>query len=169
MKTLEVDGQTIITHSATISECGSYRYTLFRRFDFEPVRRVLFVMYNPSTADADIDDPTIRRCISFTKKFGFNAMEVINLYAYRSTDPKKLSEVEDPFGPKNLNHIHSSAQKANIVICAWGNNKIINDADKKMIETLKLHHNYLYCLKKNKDGSPAHPLYLSSNSELISL
>lgn len=165
MKTVNKD--IIVAKYAKISSCGQYRYTLFRRWSTDPIRRVLFVMYNPSTADADLDDPTIRRCIGFAKRFGYNAMEVVNLYAYRSTDPKKLLEVSDPFGPCNYNEVNFAAQEANLVICAWGNNKILNNTDKKIIELLRVHHPTLYCLKQNKDGSPAHPLYLSSQSELI--
>ena len=88
---------------ATFSECGRYRYTLRRAWDAGPSHSgtVCWVMRNPSTADADKLDPTLRRCRGFTLGWGFAAMSVVNLYALRSTDPRGLWDTSDPVGPDN--------------------------------------------------------------------
>jgi hypothetical protein len=81
---------------ATLSDCGRYRYRLWRRWADGPT--VLFVMLNPSTADADVDDPTIRRCIGFARSWGAGALEVVNLYAWRATQPAELKAAVGPVG-----------------------------------------------------------------------
>lgn len=90
--------------SAIISECGKYRYSLSRIWD-ENKANVLFIMLNPSTADGDVDDPTIRRCIGFAKSWGYGGIYVGNLFAYRATDPKELLKVENPIGFENIHHL----------------------------------------------------------------
>lgn len=110
---------------AVLSDCGTYRYALMRRWEQgHPLR---FVMLNPSIADATVDDPTIRRCVSFARREGYAALIVLNLYAYRATDPKALLTCgDDPVGPNNDNilwsHLLSSKEGANPVVAAWGVN-----------------------------------------------
>ena len=77
-------------------------------------------MLNPSTADAERDDPTIRRCIGFSRAWGFGGAEMVNLFALRSTDPGRLREAADPVGPGNVAHIADAARGATQVIAAWG-------------------------------------------------
>ena len=91
---------------AVISHDDKYRYQLSRIWD-EEKPMVLFIMLNPSTADADVDDPTIRRVVNFAKSWGYGGVFVGNLYAFRSTDPKVLRYIDDPIGEENIQHIQS--------------------------------------------------------------
>lgn len=150
--------------SATISGCGQYRYRLSRLAgDAQPLA---FIMLNPSTADASIDDPTIRRCIGFAASHGYAGINVFNLYALRATDPKELWTHPDPVGPDNDFHLNLAAAQHKQLVCAWGGNAKPGRVDH--VRQLFLEAGcQLKCLGKNKDGSPKHPLYLPSNSQLI--
>lgn len=148
-----------------ISECGRYRYRLFR--EWEPSRRmpILWVMLNPSTADASVDDPTIRRCIAFSKAWGYGAMWVGNVYAYRSTDPAALSTLgaNEARGPHLHGHLWGMASESALTVCAWGAH-----VPRLGDETL---HNIsgpggLWCLGKTKHGAPRHPLYVKGDTPL---
>lgn len=152
--------------SAVISECGKYRYVLKRNISqaLRWNKPCLFIMLNPSTADAELDDPTIRRCIGFAKSWGCTELTVVNLFAYRATDPKELESVEDPKGPENLPYIVNELMnhKLGIVVAAWGSNKFA----KIQAEYIERELGPFKSLGRNKDGSPKHPLYLPKNSEL---
>ena len=89
--------QKPIIANAVISECGKYRYSLTRIWD-ESKPKVMFIMLNSSTANANNDDPTIRRCINFAKAWGFGDLYVCNIFAYRATNPQELLKVDNPFG-----------------------------------------------------------------------
>src|SRR4051812_5648202 len=103
--------------TATISDCGTYRYRLGR--SWEPsMPRLGFVMLNPSVASADIDDPTIRRCIGFAQRLGFGSIDVGNLFAYRATKPKDLKEAGFPEGPDNNDHLRAIALECQTIVCA---------------------------------------------------
>ena len=112
--------------SALISECGNYRYSLSRIWD-ESLPKLLFIMLNPSTADADNDDPTIRRCIGFAKGWGYGGIVVGNLYAYRSTNPMKLifeaSIGTDIVGPDNDRYLQEMSAQCSEIVFAWGSMK----------------------------------------------
>ena len=88
---------------AIISQDDKYRYQLSRIWE-EEKPKVLFIMLNPSTADADVDDPTIRRVVNFAKSWGYGGVFVGNLYAFRSTDPKGLRYIDNPVGEDNIGH-----------------------------------------------------------------
>jgi hypothetical protein len=96
-------------HSAISSPCRTYRYSLFRVWN-PKFPSVMFVGLNPSTADEQEDDPTVRRCVGFARKWNFGGLILVNLFAYRSTDPAGLLEAEDPVGPGNDKHILASAR-----------------------------------------------------------
>lgn len=161
--------------TAIISPCQTYRYSLTREWEASGPR-VLWVMLNPSVADALIDDPTIRRCINFSMRwewrgFGFGSLEVANLFAYRATDPKDMAAAKargvDIVGPENDKHIADAASRASLVIAAWGADKLA-PLRSVLIRKLVAPHE-LRCLGKSKGGAPKHPLYLPSNSELVTL
>src|SRR5262245_19133112 len=100
-------GDLFQTKEALISPCGLYRYWLTRTWD-NSLRRVCWVMLNPSTADAEQDDPTIRRCVGFARSWGAGGIIVVNLFAFRASDPKALLRAADPVGPDNDGHILKS-------------------------------------------------------------
>lgn len=150
--------------SADISNCGRYRWHLSRQWAKGPL--LTFVMLNPSTADAQEDDPTIRRCISFGRREGFAGISVVNLFPYRATDPQEIPSNNYPKGTefevKVLdNEILSSAK----VICAWGSARIA----KRRAKWFSHRYSYreLFCLGKTKDGSPRHPLYLPGDAAIL--
>jgi|SRR5580700_613930 hypothetical protein len=147
--------------SATISDCGLFRYTLERKWALGGGRgTVLWVMLNPSTADAEIDDPTIGRCIGYAKSWGYDGIMVGNLFAYRATKPADLwdaGENIDIIGSENDGHLRRMAAAASIVVAAWGGVKCAP----QVYHVTKLLTKYadVHCLGATKDGGPLHPLY----------
>ena len=115
------EGGRILDGPALMSPDFVYRYTLRRTVSLIGGGRCLFIMLNPSTADARINDPTIRRCMGFAQRWGYAELMVANLFAYRSTDPAELREADDPVGEHNDQAITGLAALADVVICAWGN------------------------------------------------
>ena len=106
-----------VTRLATFSTCGRYRYTLTRIWGEPDGERAAFILLNPSTADAEKDDPTIRRCIAYARAWGFVGLEILNLFAWRSTDPHNLRMVPDPIGPMNLANIHAVTRSTPTIVC----------------------------------------------------
>lgn len=158
--------------SAIISPCGTYRYKLTREVGAGS-NRVLFVMLNPSTADATQDDATIRSCTRFAREWGCSCFTVVNLFAYRATDPKELLRARgDIIGPENdrivLEEIRAHEGYANPaceVVAAWGAHRAAQSRFawfKEQTRGLKI-----MCLGTTKDGSPKHPLYLSPKTQLF--
>jgi hypothetical protein len=141
--------------NAVISQDNKYRYQLSRIWDDEKPT-VLFIMLNPSTADADVDDPTIRRVVNFAKSWGYGGVIVGNLYAFRSTDPKALKHTEDPIGEENIATVQTLIGLTDKVVYAWGNNQKEPEWLCNLVETP-------YCIDISKKGIPKHPLYLKSN------
>lgn len=156
--------------AAFISPCQQYRYVLTRepRPGFTPSKgRVLFIMLNPSTADAALDDPTIRRCKNFAELWGCAGIMVGNLYAFRATKPKDLWTAADPVGPDNDVWLRRQLFAAGLIVCAWGANAKpdrVNSFTKLAVDELGFN---LYCLGTTKDGSPRHPLYVRNDQPLI--
>lgn len=159
--------------SAIISQCGKYRYHLTRDISnnwFKPVKKCLFIMLNPSTADATKDDRTIRRCINFAKSWGCTHLTVVNLFAFRATDPRDLEKAYNPHGPMNASYIddalYDHAHKG-IIVAAWGAHPLAQEMGEKLLE------NYpgidFKCLGKTKAKAPRHPLYVSSDQTLESV
>ena len=146
---------------AMFSPCKRYRYMLWRSWNTKP--KLVWIMLNPSTADQRVDDPTIRRCISFAYNFGYGGIYILNLFAFRATSPKQMKMEADPVGPENdewlLNY------KKHDILLAWGNHGKFMDRDQKALEILKGAR--LFCLKLTGDQQPAHPLYLSKSLIMI--
>ena len=140
--------------TAKLDDSGRYRYTLGR--EWAPGPHVLWVMLNPSTADADQDDPTIRRCIAFSRAWGYGSLVVVNLFALRSTKPIALYHSSDRVGPDNDVHIADAATTAALVVCAWGNHGALQGRAVDVRRLLPRPH-YLRLTGK---GQPEHPLYL---------
>lgn len=147
---------------AELSADGVYRYALWRRWNrLGP--RALFIMLNPSTADAAVDDPTIRRCISFARKWNMGGIRVVNLFALRATDPAELLKAKNPQGDDNFGFIERSIDKQGIAIAAWGANKAVTEQiewrARNLFRALGVP---LYALRITSDGHPGHPLYVPS-------
>lgn len=156
-------GERYLDASAEISEDGLYRYCLTRRLSMGD-RTVLFVGLNPSTADGEQDDPTIRRCVGFARRWGFDRLCMANLYAYRSTDPKRLPFVADAVGPLNQGALTVLVGEAELIVAAWGANKLTPHA--RGLANWILSQPSCRCLGQNADGTPKHPLYLPKTAEL---
>lgn len=151
--------------SAVISDCGTYRYLLERGGDGQ---RVTFVMLNPSTADAEQDDPTIRRCLGYAKAWGYGRLAVVNLYAYRATKPADLWDAcdwggIDIIGPKNDTYIEDVCSESSMVVCAWGNHGAGRGRAGSVMRRLRDIGVKPHALKISKIGEPCHPLYLRSD------
>ena len=141
----------------------NHRYTL-RRSWLGDGGLVNFIMLNPSTADDVFDDPTIRRCIGFAKRWGFSSLTVTNLCAYRATQPRDLYTLivagkrSIAIGADNTVHIEREAMSAEMVVCAWGDNcDLILHRDLDVIQMLRRDRD-LYCIRQTKKGNPAHPV-----------
>lgn len=142
---------------AVISADLKYRYALWRRWEIDGPF-VLFIGLNPSTADATEDDPTIRRCVNFAKSWGFSAMYMANLFAYRATDPKDMKAVENAVGACNDDWLRYLARCADTIVGAWGAHGTYQGRGQAVIKLLMpfdVRH-----LGTTSNGNPKHPLYL---------
>lgn len=149
--------------TAIISDCGTFRYQLHRRWsEANDKGLVLWVMLNPSTADAERDDPTIRRCIGFSKAWGYCGLMVGNVYALRSTDPKNLWKAADPIGPENDRHLNDMAARASLIMLAWGNNA--RPVRAAAVVHLLRQWSDVHCLGISNIRAPKHPLYIRGDT-----
>ena len=138
------------------SPCRTYRYSLWRKW-IGGNGYAMLVGLNPSTADETQDDPTIRRCIAFAKSWGYSALCMANLFAYRATDPNSMLAATDPVGPENDNYLRMLAKRAGVVVAAWGANGAHRG---RAAEVVALLDRELHCLALTRGGHPGHPLYL---------
>jgi hypothetical protein len=154
-----------VQKSATVSECGAYRYDLNRVWEPERVGGcVLFVMLNPSTADHEKDDPTLRRCLSFARSWGFGSLSVVNLFSLRATDPRELFKHPDPVGPETDEAIDLHAEAAELVVAAWGVFGRFMGRDAAVRRILAPHRDKVVCLGTTAGGMPKHPLRLAGST-----
>lgn len=163
---------TEVQRSAVISDDGLYRYRLDRWWGPESCgtgsTRMPFMMLNPSTADADIDDPTIRRCMGFARREGASGITVVNVGAYRATDPADWLAAADPYGPDNMRHVSDVVQMAGYIVAAWGANVPLA-IETRWLRGLTLRGVAVLCLGTTKDGHPRHPLYVRGDQPLVPL
>jgi hypothetical protein len=150
--------------SAVTSPCGKYRYRLTRTWDGRTLPLV-WIMLNPSTADAEIDDPTIRRCVSFSKREGAGGLEVLNLFAFRATDPKALRTEADPIGPDNDEWIREVLHPHSRVVAAWGEHGKYLGRGGAVMRDLVAAGLHVLCLGEK----PRHPLYIAGNQPMARL
>jgi hypothetical protein len=168
---------------ASFSGCGRYRYRLSR--ELGGTKTIAFIMLNPSTADGTKDDPTIRRCKGFARDWGYGRLLIVNLYAFRATEPRDMWRMcegggdltkrpEFILGEDNDSAIVRATCEARgsggIVICAWGkggttNKSLLAVHAARQARVARLVGGDLYCLGENGDGSPKHPLYLPEYTE----
>ncbi len=161
-----------VTCGAEISECGTHRYTLTRTWD--DTAHLLWIMLNPSTADATVDDPTIRRCMGFARAWGYGGIEVVNLFAYRATDPKELVGLHPNVaqGPANANAVAGAFMRASVLgsaaVAAWGAGYRKCKQARLDVEGMASEFAVpLYCLGVTKQGDPRHPLYVPNTQRAI--
>jgi hypothetical protein len=160
---------SLVRDRAVISRCGRYRYLLERHDPARPDAPPLgFVMLNPSTADASLDDPTIRRCRGFAATLGYGGIVVLNLYALRATDPAELRVHPAPVGPRNDHWLRSAATRAPDIVCAWGNHADPARAA-AAVSVLRSSGARLFTLGTTLSGAPRHPLYIRATQLLVPL
>jgi hypothetical protein len=167
-----------VRKSAVLSDDGVYRYELARVWNPD-VRPVLFIGFNPSTADAERDDPTIRRCIRFARDWGYGGLLMGNLFAYRATNPKALPDVRknqlvSPVGEwtdewraswrvnRNDEALRHMADRAGLVVAAWGSIKMPFTWEDRP-ERVRMKLGAMHALAFTKDGHPRHPLYIKAD------
>lgn len=163
-------GSLWLTADAAISPCGRYR-TRLRRVWAEDEPSCVFIGLNPSTADGTTDDPTIRRCVAFARRWDYGSLVMVNLYGYRSPEPAALwprwpmSALDptggDPIGPDAL--LWSSCREAGIVIAAWGTFPKAALRAQVVMDVLHQDGVPLHVLGLTADGSPRHPLYIRAD------
>lgn len=145
--------------SARLSSDRVYRYQLWRRWS-DGGRYVNFICLNPSKADEAADDPTVRKCVKYADSWGFDALCITNLFAYRATDPEAMKRFTDPIGFGNDRHLKQVAEGASLIVCAWGlHGTHLSRASKvkNLLRRFDLHY-----LRISRE-QPWHPLYLPDN------
>lgn len=150
---MSIDGH--LQRHADLSADRMYRYRLSRTWADGP--RATFIMLNPSTADERADDPTLRRCIGFARRWGFGGLIVVNLYALRATRPADLWTAADPVGTENDRYLAGASETRGLLVAAWG----AHAKRERVREVMALPgFEQLMCLRTTKQGHPSHPLYL---------
>lgn len=144
---------------ALYSPCLGYRYRLDRTWDAGGPRATL-VMLNPSTATEAVDDPTLARCRVRLQALGFGALTVVNLFAWRATDPRRLADPADPVGTGNDAVILEAAGQASLILCAWGDRGALHGRDVDVAALLAPRGLRLHVLGLTRSGAPRHPLYV---------
>ncbi len=185
-KVVEVDRTEAMEFSpplagATISPCGKYRYVLWRKFKTVG-RRILWNCLNPSWADGSIDDPSLGRMMSFSKREGASEIYVCNFCAYRTSKPAELYRAAksgfDVEGPENKRHIAEMLKTCDMCIVGWGNaralrgqsEKISKHSPESMMEFIKdqnVNKIPIMCLGTTKHGHPRHPLFVPASRKLV--
>jgi hypothetical protein len=159
-----------VERSSIFDSTLTYRYSLQRCWP-DPLldnrsieQKVAFMMLNPSRADSERDDPTIRACMQFARTWGYSILEVVNLFAYRTPHPHHLMQASDPMGPDNQQYWLTAAATSQQIILAWGNAGAWQAQDRVALQTLTPHQDKLFCLGLNQSGQPRHPLYVPRNT-----
>lgn len=188
---LLADPNKYVLKGARISKCGRYRYSLWREWrgthdpehwrwygtkdgaghEWGDPKSVLFVMLNPSTADGEADDPTIRKCAGFARRWRYERLEIVNLFAYRATKPRELfaadARREDIIGWENSSLVARAAREAGIIVCAWGAHAAGHDFHIETVRGWLISSAPQYHLGLTAHGYPRHPLYVPYDQELV--
>lgn len=160
----------VLARGATLSACAQYRYDLYRAIDLggrTSQGDVVFVMLNPSTADAFVEDPTIRRCIGYAHDWGYGELWVVNLFGLRATKPTALKAHSDPVGPLNDRFLHWRIAAACRVVLAWGDHRVARERERDILLSLETtyfpaYHRFVV-LGWTKGRHPRHPLYMKAD------
>lgn len=162
-------GNGVIEHKAMMEyKCvmdpkGIYRYSLSRVWK-NSLPKLTFIMLNPSIADHLKSDPTLNKCLNFAIENNYGSLEIVNLFAYRSTDPKNLKSALDPIGPYNDYHIKQAVENAGSVVLAWGgDNGRYLGRDKQVLKIISDHRLKVMCFEDYSDKKkPMHPLTMKN-------
>lgn len=146
---------------AKFSPCRTWRYALYRGWDYFNILRgnVAFIGLNPSTADETKDDPTVRRCVNYAKVWGYGGMLMLNIFAFRATDPKEMKASLDPIGPENEKFLRLYHELAALTVACWGTHGAYLSRGAEVVNML----DHLACFGITKAGHPKHPLYLRAD------
>lgn len=160
----------VIAKHAEISSCGRYRYWLAREWD-AAAQRLTIIMLNPSTADAEVDDRTIGRCMEFARRDGFGGINVINLFAFRTSSPAEMKAAPDPVGPDNdmwlIRALKAASGTGKPIMAAWGVHGEHRARAAYVQGMAQLHGARLVCLGTTRAGHPKHPLYVRGDQLFI--
>ena len=158
---------------AQFSPCRTWRYSLWRIWDDSEANYVAWIGLNPSKADEQQDDPTIRRVLDFSRRWGYGGVYMLNLFAFRATHPEVMMGAADPIGPENDRWILEYTEAAGCTIACWGNlgrfhNRDLHVAqirrDSPHAKTRTIGENFR-CLKVTEQGCPWHPLYVPKTAK----
>ena len=149
---------------AAFDKIRRYRYSLWRWWGEGNGEKCCFVMLNPSTADENVLDPTIRRCVGFAHGWGYSGLVVVNLFALRATYPREIYNAVNPTGGReNDDAILAAATMSGCVVCAWGAHGVYMHRGRRVVKMLAEFGPV--CLGLTKEGQPKHPLYLKKSTE----
>ena len=161
---LSLTGALPDASGAVFSPCRTWRYVLWRRW--ADGRMAAFIGLNPSTADEQEDDATIRRCIGFARRWQCSGFYMLNLFAYVATYPRDLRLAADPIGPENDAALELYAGLADPLVAAWGGDGHELQRTRQVLSRLQAADVPLHCLGRTKDGAPRHPSRLAYAAEL---
>ena len=151
-----------LDRATVLSPSRKYRYCLWRSWGESVGRYVVFIGLNPSTADESVDDPTVRRCVGFARRWGFESLCMLNLFAFRATRPTDLFKAKDPIGPINDDFLRDLSRGASRVVACWGVHGAFQDRAAYVSQWVQ----GAKCLGLTKDGAPRHPLYVPYEARL---
>jgi hypothetical protein len=152
--------------TALFSDCQKYRFHLSREWDvIKP--SICWILLNPSTADENVLDNTLTRCLDYSVQWGFGSMHITNIFAFRATDPKNMMAAKDPVGPDNDGYLTLIPRMCELTVAGWGNGGLYLERWKEIEKLTTMRDIKLKCLRKTKSGQPSHPLYLPKDLELI--
>ena len=152
---------------AVMRDCRRYRYKLQRDLKHDNELIFLFIMLNPSFANATKNDPTLRRCMGFAEGWGYGRLEVVNLFSFRATNPADLRDLPTGalFGPAHWEHILTAVKRADRVVCGWGADPHAKIGEVGVLDVLNhCHDRQAVCLGLTKAGAPRHPLYVKGDT-----
>lgn len=150
--------------SAVFSDDMLYRYILRRKWSGGNGKVVVWIMLNPSVADHELEDNTVRRCCLYAQDWGYSGIVIVNIFAYRDTDPAKMKKYHAPIGKDNDKYILEviEDEETGLIIGGWGQHGSHLNRNTKIKELLA--HKTINCLGKTKCGNPLHPLYLKKDT-----
>lgn len=168
-KDMTTQPTSILSRAAIFEEPSrEFRYTLVRECNLLGKGVLMVIGLNPSTADEQADDPTIRRCKGFCETLGFRTYLMCNLFAFRSTDPRRMLQHPAPVGPQNDAFLTAAAAEARdsggMILAAWGTHGTHRGRDHYVRSLLTARRHRLMCLGYNTDGTPKHPLYINRHT-----